>query len=231
MRSSIATLTSLMLAVTFYAVFSTDVAAQYRSSVGCPAAAVLNPDISLAELQCKCFKKCPTLPTTDSPTTTSPPVEDPRRFKTVEGRDIDGNDYRRVTNVNFEACVSECKNDNQCVAFSFDKWNRYCFLKHVIPDTLRIEPNSIVGVISTASPRDSNAPVRIERFRKKAFPDTPYKQLPASSLEQCEAACNSEDKCEVLTYAKTQNLCKLIARPGEWWRDELADSGVKRQIP
>lgn len=225
MRSFVHAVTCGVLSMAFFQALSTDTAAQYRASVGCSATTIdqLSPETSLSELQCRCFNRCSRPPSTSS--------VDHRLFKTVEGRDIDGNDYKTIRDVNFDACVSQCQSDNQCVAFSFDKWNRYCFLKHAIPATLRIEPNSIVGVISTASPNVSNAPLRIERYRRKAFPDAPYKQYQSASLEQCEATCYGEDRCEVLTYDRVQKTCKLIARPGEWWADASADSGVKRQVP
>jgi hypothetical protein len=40
-----------------------------------------------------------------------------------------------------------------------------------------------------------------------------------------------DKKCEVFTFFKNNNACKLIARPGEYLRDPSAgaDSGVKRQ--
>jgi len=199
--------------------------AQYRASVGCSADKIdsLSAAASLEELECKCFNKC-TSSTASPPTTT-------RKFRTYEGRDIDGTDYKIIKDINFEACISQCKGEDQCVAYSFDKWNRYCFLKNRVPSTLRIEPNSIVGVIAGASPAVSSSSVVIERYGNKAFPDSGYRQVAVASYDGCSATCMNEDKCEVFTFRKPDKVCNLIARPGEWWPDSSADSGVKRQMP
>ncbi|WP_420737773.1 PAN domain-containing protein [Bradyrhizobium japonicum] len=199
--------------------------AQYRASVGCSADKIdsLNTAASLEDLECKCFNKCPSS-TTSSPTTT-------RKFRTYEGRDIDGTDYKIIKGVNFEACISQCKSEDECVAYSFDKWNRYCFLKNRVPSILRIEPNSIVGVVTGTSPAVSSSSVVMERFGNKAFPDAGYRQVAVASYNGCSATCMNEDKCEVFTFRKSDKVCNLIARPGEWWPDSSADSGVKRQIP
>lgn len=197
--------------------------AQYRAAIGCSAEKIdsMKPTATLEELECTCFNKCSTPP---------PPRNDGERlFRTYEGRDINGSDYARIRNTNFEVCVGRCKNDKQCVAYSFDKWNRDCYLKHALPTSLRIEPNSIVGVISTASPAVSRDRVVIEKFYNKSFYDRAYREIANTSYNGCIDTCNREDKCEVLTFSKAASTCKLISRPAEWWADSSSDSGIKRQ--
>ncbi|MGH6815398.1 MAG: PAN domain-containing protein [Hyphomicrobiaceae bacterium] len=210
-------------------------AQQYRASVGCPPEKIdsLPPNSTLEDLQRACFgqvtpPKPPPEPKGKDP---PPPPPPPRYFNFHEGRDIDGMDFRRLTKVIFETCVQECQSDRQCHAFSFDKWNRYCFLKHVTPTTLRIEPNSIVAVISTASPATSFAPTEMQRYRGRVFPESGFQQTKVSSFEDCETACESNGRCEVFSFLKGSRACRLIARPGEYFRDANVDSGVKRQKP
>jgi hypothetical protein len=202
--------------------------AQYRASVGCSDAKIdsMSAEASLDDLKCKCFDVCPD--------PRSPPPQKPvdnRKFKFHEGRDIDGNDFRTLREVNLKECVDNCQGDGRCTSFSFDKWNRYCFLKQTNPMVLRVEPNSIVAVAATASPVQSRAPIVMERFYNRIFRDQPYREVRNTSYEECESHCRGDDRCEVYAHAKAERTCKLITRPGEWWRDTSADSGVKRQKP
>jgi hypothetical protein len=230
MVNRIPILVCVALLATLYTTRPETAAAQFRASVGCPAEKIdnMSPNATLQDLECKCFNKCPS---SAPPTPGSSQRINERRFTTYEGRDIDGHDYDRKIGVNFETCISHCKNDLQCVAYSFDKWNRYCFLKDAIPTVLRVEPNSIVGVVSSASPSVSASRVVIERYSNRIFNDPPFKQLQTASYKGCEDVCYSEDRCEVFTFVRADKLCKLIARPGEHFRENSTDSGVKRQKP
>jgi hypothetical protein len=44
-------------------------------------------------------------------------------------RDLPGNDIRTIKNTTLATCVSDCDSDTKCRAYSFDRWNRWCFLK------------------------------------------------------------------------------------------------------
>ena len=219
-----------------------------RRAVGCSPETIdkLPANSTLDDLQCQCFGRCtPTPPgagtggdtarppppnTYEKPNHPQPPA-DTRRFRVIEGRDIDGHDISRLREVSFQACVSACQADRQCTAISFDKWNRWCYLKHTLPDVVRIEPNSIVAYLSSARPRDSTAPVVIENYRRRKFVDSGYQSTRGSSFEQCKRTCSADDRCEAFTFVKSEGLCRLIADPGEHFRDDGYDSGVKRQAP
>ena len=99
--------------------------------------------------------------------------------------------FERLPKVNYEQCVDACKADKRCSSFSFDKWNRYCFLKDTIPTEIRLEPSSIVAVMSGATPALSSAPRNSERFRNAAFYDQPYRQIHNSSYEKVVTAVAS----------------------------------------
>ena len=198
--------------------------AQYRGSIGCSAEKIdaLSSTLSLEELACKCFNQCA------APPAAAPP--DARRFRIYEGRDIEGNDLKSLRLANFPNCVDECKADKRCVALSFDKWNRICYLKHSA-GVLRIEPSSIVGVIPDASVGESQEPITIEIYRNRTFVDPPYYTAPNMSFYKCSETCARDKKCEAFTLNKSDARCNLIARPSEWVRSETSDCGVKRQRP
>jgi hypothetical protein len=199
--------------------------AQFRGSIGCSAETIdgLSSTMSLAELKCKCFDDCA------APLAAAPP--DARRFRIYEGRDIEGNDLKSLKLANFPNCVDECKADKRCVALSFDKWNRVCFLKRSAGVLMRIEPSSIVAVISDASVEQSPEPITIEFYRNRTFVDPPYDAVPNMSFSKCSERCARDKKCEVFTLNRADARCNLIARPSEWFKSETSDCGVKRQRP
>jgi PAN domain len=145
----------------------------YRAAIGCSSDKndALRAETSLVELRCRCFNKCPVVEPR-----IPPPLIDNRRFTIYEGHDINGNDYRTEKNMNLEGCVKACEGEKQCVAFSFDKWNHWCFLKQVLPTALRLDPQSIVAILSTAKARQSGEPVLIERYGNRQFFDQPFRE-------------------------------------------------------
>src|SRR5262245_6771609 len=112
--------------------------AQYRSNIGCSAEKIdALSTASLKKLRCECFgvdcddaKAPPPPPGSDAKAPAPPPVT---TYRYYEGRDIDGADFKTLRDVNFDRCTQACQQDPLCQAFSFDKWNRYCFLKHSFP--------------------------------------------------------------------------------------------------
>jgi len=221
----------------------------YRASVGCRDAKVdVLDDLTLAQYEqyvrdrrCKCLNICeasvlpnpaPQPVTQPAPQPTSQPASAPRKFKIYEGRDLNGDDYSRANNVSQQACVKACSDDRRCVAFTWDKWNRVCFLKERVPSALRIDPQSISLVLASAGqPKVSSARAAMERFYKAEFKDKGYSEFQSPSFDRCEAACEREEKCEAFSYVKGPKLCKLISKPDEYFRlpSNTVDSGVKRQ--
>jgi len=207
---------------------------QYRASPGCRESKVKVDSLDALTLseyeqyvkdrRCKCLgEDCSTPVIQDG---------DVRTFKIYEGYDLDGNDYKTIKEVTQSTCINACKNDRRCVAFSWDKWNSYCFLKASVPAKLRVEPSSVAAVISTRQqPPVSEAAILIEAYKSAVFRDKGYSEITGRTAGQCESACTADRECEVYTYITTSRLCKLIRRPDEYFRlrDGSADSGVKRQ--
>ena len=77
--------------------------------------------------------------------------------------------FERVPKVNDQQCVDACKADKRCSSFSFDKWNRYCFLKDTIPTEIRLEPSSIVAVMSGATSALSVRSKETRTFSQRCF--------------------------------------------------------------
>jgi hypothetical protein len=186
----------------------------------------------------------PSKPSSSSPTATltapadpvSPvkPVPDDQSrssFHVSDNYDLDGADLRTVKNTDRDKCISACKDEPRCQAFSFDKWNRYCFLKSTI-SARRLDPRSISGLRENApAPPTAGESEQMERYRGKLFPGTGYKTLSRTSFETCEATCKQDHSCVAYTVEKAQQLCRLFNTTGEYFPNIQADSGIKRQPP
>jgi PAN domain len=235
---------------------STSVWAQSRAAIGCDSLKIdeSSPaDLTFDDIICRCFNKClPPASTTTAPASpnagtgvqpTSPAAAsapqapsataDNRRVRMYEGRDVNGKDFKTLPRISFYDCINACKADRGCNSFSYDKWNQYCFLKNAVPTEVRIDPQSIVAVMSGATPVDASAPVKIEKYANAIFNDRPFKQFRQSSYGACQSACEADSSCEVFSFGRTTRTCNLISRPREYIRspDVDADSGVKRQLP
>jgi hypothetical protein len=150
-------------------------------------------------------------------------------YKTLNNRDINGGDYRTVARVDLNTCVTECRANVQCQAFSYDKWNRWCFLKTNLSDLL-LDPRSVTGIRQGLStPRTSSIQARIKPYRNKIFLGDGYKSVAARSYETCERSCQDDLSCVVFTFLKNENRCKFFRLAGEYFPDTKGDSGVKSQ--
>jgi PAN domain len=152
-------------------------------------------------------------------------------YKTLTNRDISGGDRRTLTQVDMSACVAACRSDAECRAFSYDKWNRYCFLKSSL-SKLYLEPRSITGIRQDVPvPETENKPARIDHYANRIFLGDGYRSASASSYESCRSARAGDSSCVVTTFLKDENRCKFFNSTGEYFRNEKADSGVKTQAP
>lgn len=159
------------------------------------------------------------------------PAPDSRAFRMHDNRDIQGGDYSMVEGLGHDACKSRCNADSQCQAYTYNKWNRKCFLKDRIGSS-RLEPASITGVRQDVSqPSRSVKPFKMERYRGKAFPYRGQTPRQAASFEACEQRCRDTAACVAFTYFKSSRQCRLMESTGEYFADKRADSGVKRQSP
>jgi hypothetical protein len=152
-------------------------------------------------------------------------------FTTFGNRDLYGGDLRTLKNVPQQACSAACQNDASCKAFSYDRWNRWCFLKSSVGE-LALEPASISGVkTAQGEPVLSTAAVRIERRLAKGYAGPHTRSNAASSPEQCEDTCQLSKDCIGFTYSKAAKTCKTFDRIDRFGPEANAISGHKTQTP
>jgi hypothetical protein len=151
-----------------------------------------------------------------------------RSFTIYTSRDMEGGDYYKERGASLEHCESLCKKDSRCQAYSYDVWNRYCFLKASV-NPLRLEPRSITSVAEGERVTyDEREPV-IQRRPQKAFPNEPYLQANAQSYGDCAQRCLKDKRCEAFNFYQSTRQCHLIERPREYSDVRGAELGIKLQ--
>ncbi len=172
----------------------------------------------------------PPSPTASPPSASAGGAPSSKAFTTYNGRDMEGGDYQRERGVSLDQCEQHCKRDSRCQAFSYDMWNRFCFLKASIKP-LRLEPRSVTSVQpGVAVTHDEREPI-IQRRAQKAFPNDPYLQASAQNYGDCAQRCLKDKRCEAFNFYQLTRRCNLIEKPNEYSDARGADVGIKVQGP
>jgi hypothetical protein len=199
-----------------------------RPSVPAPAATAPTP-ISPAPQPAK-DDQSPGRTAAVAPSPAVPAPSAPAGFRVYYNLDLEGGDLEILRQVDLPRCIAACRSNARCRAYSFDKWNRFCFLKAEVRE-LRLNPRSVTGVPdNVAQPPRAESPITIERYRGKAFSGPGYRSL-RSPFEACETACKNDKTCIAFTHQRNDNLCRLFDTAEEYFSDQFADSGGKRQRP
>src|SRR5262249_42183213 len=132
--------------------------------------------------------------------------------------------------VDLEQCLSTCKSDSRCRAYSFDKWNRACYLKSELA-ALRLDPRSMTGIRDDIpAPALAAGAKTMERYRGRAFSDIGYKSLKVGQLDACESICQREDQCVAYTFQGNDRSCNLFSTTTKpYMPANGSDSGGKVQ--
>lgn len=150
-------------------------------------------------------------------------------YRTYDNRDIESGDISKVKNVDLQNCVSACRQKESCKAYTFDKWNRACYLKSKIGG-FKLNPRSWTGVRDNVRvPKAPSGEITMERYPLKAFPGSGYKAVKAEAADACEHICRTEEACVAYTFHIGERTCRLFESTGEYFGDNLADSGGKRR--
>lgn len=152
-----------------------------------------------------------------------------REFRVLENFDLSGKDLRTLKDVSAAECAKACVTNKDCVGYSADKWNRFCFLKSEIA-TRRLDPRASSGQLSSLPEPPSTAnPAKMLRLRDRAFPWAGQQAIGIDTFEQCETGCAETPSCVAFTFFKDRRLCRLMELTDEYFSDPKADSGYKQQ--
>jgi hypothetical protein len=152
-------------------------------------------------------------------------------FKTYDNYDLVGGDLRKLQGIEHQACSSACSEEPVCKTYSYDKWNRYCYLKNEAR-SLTFDASSITGVRSSiGEPAISDAKLRMERRLAKKFSGEQFRSPYKTSLELCESVCADNTKCLGYTFAKKESSCQLLQSITTFFTDQNTTSAFKTQNP
>lgn len=199
-----------------------------------PAIAAQQTPVALAQLPAREIKalEASAPPQTSTDLVKPPPAAPPPKvvsYRTYENRDIGSDHASKLRNYDLQTCVAACRKKENCKAYTFDKWNRVCYLKSTIGD-FKLNPRSSSGLREDVRvPRAPSGDVTMERYPSRAFPGSGYKSVKSDGPDACEISCRSEDACVAFTFRLDEGSCHLFRSTGEYFRNELADSGGKRQ--
>lgn len=150
-------------------------------------------------------------------------------YQSYDNLDLEGGDIDTLRNVEIQECRASCGQNSRCQVYSFDKWNRICFLKSNA-GVLKLNPRSITYIRDDIPPPSkSTGIITIERYRGKAFPGNGYKNTNTKNMEACEEMCRRENACVAYTFQGDDRICHLFNTTGEYFRNTIAESGGKRQ--
>lgn len=129
-----------------------------------------------------------------------------RSFQTLDDHDVVGFDYATLKQVSLTQCQSTCKADPSCKALTYNKKERFCFLKSGA--ALIVGNTDAVTSVSESLSSD----VVISTFVIRSGHDMAggdYKRLRNSNFVGCYLACESDYICRAFAFVAKQKDCWL----------------------
>jgi hypothetical protein len=150
-------------------------------------------------------------------------------YKSFDNLDIESSDVTKLKTADLKDCSSACRQKDSCKAYTFDKWNRVCYLKSNI-GVFKLNPRSSSGVREDVkAPNVSSGEIIMEHCHMKAFPGLGYKSTRVDKPETCELFCRTDELCVAYTFHSDQRSCQMFNSTDEYSSDNSAESGGKRQ--
>jgi hypothetical protein len=151
--------------------------------------------------------------------------------KAYDNFDIPQGDARTLKNVELSKCEAVCTADRECQAISYDKWNKWCFLKTKITK-LTLDPSSTSVVRrSLNDPEQSKSPIRIEMLVSKTFHGHSLRNDSFHTVQECQKACEQDRACLGFSYMASGQDCRLFSLLETVTHDNGVTSGYKTQAP
>jgi serine/threonine protein kinase len=148
-----------------------------------------------------------------------PPAASPLQFTPYGNRDIVGNDIFRGSVSNSDECQSLCVARTNCVAYVFDKWNKYCVLK-ATAQILKGEPKADAYVMNKLTPPEAKTPFSANPIYGKRFNAIPLEVKILNSSDECIALCDSNEKCWGINFISSRARCELLNQIDEAYIDD-----------
>jgi hypothetical protein len=152
-----------------------------------------------------------------------------RYFHHYPNRDLSAPAAQQIDIKTQAQCETMCDKNLDCRAYTFDNWNRRCYLKFSVGELL-LNGRTASGVLSSVmQPRESSRPVYLEYFNKKSFSDFGYETSSAPNRDECGSSCLANPNCMAFTFVIADHFCRSYSLTGEYFVRSGFESGAKRQ--
>jgi serine protease Do len=153
-----------------------------------------------------------------------PPTSMAREFRFLDNHDVIGFDYATLRDVSKYQCQSACEADMSCRAITYNKKQRFCFLKSDAKLLVR-NNDAFANVVEELS-----SSVLISTFAVASGKDMAggeYKRIANTNFVSCYLACESDYVCRAFAYVRKQRACWLKNVLGPFSSKAGVDLGVK----
>lgn len=147
-----------------------------------------------------------------------------RQFQRVDNYDVIGFDYQTVRSVSQLQCQQACEADSSCRATTYNKKERFCFLKN---DAALLVANSdaLAHVADEIADKVLVSTFTIAAGRDMAGGD--YKRIRNSNFIGCYLECELDTQCRAFAFVRQYSDCWLKSRLGAVSTKAGVDLGVK----
>jgi serine protease Do len=173
-----------------------------------------------------CYGKPPAV-TADAPTAPAQMPQPPavgRSFQRVANYDVIGFDYRTLRSVSEKECREACEVEASCRAATYNKKERFCFLKN---DAKLIVANADASayVADELSQDVLVSTFVIASGRDIAGGD--YKRVRNSNFIGCYLECEMDSLCRAFAFVRRKNECWLKNRVGRVTAKDGVELGIR----
>jgi mono/diheme cytochrome c family protein len=150
----------------------------------------------------------------------APALAGENKFVFAPRADSPGNDLLRVDNSSFEDCARRCDAESACNAFTYNRRNGVCFLKHSANRVLTFYALATTGVklspsgLVTATQGDTRSYFVI--IPRADSPGNDYFRITLFTLEECQHSCEADKECNAFTYNQAHNVCFFKRAANQW---------------
>lgn len=154
---------------------------------------------------------------------TPSPYRAARPFSTLDGHDVVGFDYATMRNVTRSQCQSACNDDQRCRASTYNKRERFCFMKS--DAKLLVRNDDAFAIVSDELSSD----VVISSFVIGAGRDMAggdYRRF-QSDFNGCYLKCETDRQCRAFSFVRKTRTCWLKNVVGQVRAKTGVDTGIK----
>ena len=138
-------------------------------------------------------------------------------FARVAGQDALGNDIGKIgiPVKDLDSCAQACSKNSECVAFTFNTVNNFCFLKDRV-DIVVYDSRAVMGYKKTKdfAPK---TPISVSLKARTKLWGKSYENQETVTSSECMLLCLKDDKCEGYNYETkksvftTRKICSLLS--------------------